>query len=191
MNNPEYVKIKDKLYKINTSYKVGLKCQEIALDDEIDDYERALGIIYLLFGDEGLDDKENRGKLLELGMKYLSCGVEVENEEEPDMDLIQDLKLIKASFKSDYKIDLNVEELCWHDFYMYLNGLTDKCILNRVREIRTMDLNEIKDVKTKERLKKQKKAFMLKKKHKKISGKEMRNVENFYKLTGIERSKYE
>ena len=50
MNNPQYVKVKDKKYKINSDFRVALKCDKVAKDSKIDDTERALAIIYLLFG---------------------------------------------------------------------------------------------------------------------------------------------
>ena len=88
---PEYVKVGDKKYKINTSYKTAIQCNAIAEDDNINDIERALAIIYKLFGEEALEDVENRETLLEKAKKYLSCGVEnVETSNEPkDMDFIE------------------------------------------------------------------------------------------------------
>lgn len=52
MNNPQYVKVDDKLYKINTDFRVALECNNIAEDTTIEDYERALAIIYKLFGEK-------------------------------------------------------------------------------------------------------------------------------------------
>ena len=52
MNNyPEYAEINDKKYKINTDFRVAIECQNIATDESISDYERALAIIYKLFHD--------------------------------------------------------------------------------------------------------------------------------------------
>ena len=58
MNNPEYVNVYDKLYKINTDFRVAIECNNIAQDKSIGDYERALAIIYKLFGEEGLNCKD-------------------------------------------------------------------------------------------------------------------------------------
>ena len=69
MNKPQYVKVDDKLYKINTDFRIALECNRIAEDDTIGDYERSLAVIYKLFGDEGLECR-NQNKLLELGIKY-------------------------------------------------------------------------------------------------------------------------
>ena len=66
ISNPEYVKIDDKKYKINTDFRVALRCNEIAQDDTISDTERALAIIYLLFGDEGYDDKKKSSAIIEI-----------------------------------------------------------------------------------------------------------------------------
>lgn len=52
MNNPQYVKVDDKLYKINTDFRIALECNNIAEDKTIGEYERALAIIYKLFGEE-------------------------------------------------------------------------------------------------------------------------------------------
>ena len=52
LNNPQYVKVDNKLYKINTDFRVALECNRIAEDTSIGEYERALAIIYKLFGEE-------------------------------------------------------------------------------------------------------------------------------------------
>ncbi len=187
MQNPEYVRIKDKKYKINTDFRIALKCNEIAQDTTISDTERGLAIIYLLYGDAGYDDKENRQELLNLAVKYLKCGDdEVEKlNEKPDMDLIQDYRLIEASFRSDYGINLTKENMHWWDFYTCLNGLTDKCVLNRVRDIRTCDLNTIKDSKERNRIKKLQKQFSLKEKEIPLTANQKEAHDKFYELMGI------
>ena len=59
MNYPEYVKIDNKKYKINTDFRVAIECNEIATDENISDFERALAIIYKLFGNDGINDTDN------------------------------------------------------------------------------------------------------------------------------------
>ena len=60
---PKYVLIEDKKYRINTDFRVAIRCNKIALDESIGDFERALAIIYLLFGEKGLKDSKNYEKL--------------------------------------------------------------------------------------------------------------------------------
>ena len=170
MNNPEYVKIGDKKYKINTDFRVAIECNNIAQDDTIGDTERPLAIIYKLFGDEGLDNPQDWEKLLELGIKYLSLGKDtnnVDNDAEIDMDFNEDMDYIEASFMSDYNIDLANTEMHWYKFYNLINGLSNSemgncCVLNRVRNLRTFDLSQIKDSKEREKLAKAKEMVALK-----------------------------
>jgi len=187
-NNPEYAKVGDKKYKINTDFRVALKCQEIAMDSSISDYERPLAIIYLLYGDEGLNNKQDYADLIRIALDYLKCGEEVDesDNEKPDMDFKQDFRLIEASFRSDYGITLSNEKMHWWDFYMYLNGLTDKCVLNKVRELRNYDTSTIKDQKEKNKIKKAQKRFALVK-NDTLTKKEEESVKKFYELTGLKR----
>ena len=190
MNNyPEYVKIGNKRYKINTDFRIAIECQSIATDKNIGDFERALAIIYKLFGDDGIKDAENYDKLLELATKFLSCGKEVKSSnEEPDMDFVQDMDYIEASFMSDYNIDLQSIEMHWWKFYNLINGLSNSemgscCVLNRVRNLRTYDTKDIKDQKTLEKIRKAKEQVALKKNvtKKELTKEQQKNIDDFYK----------
>lgn len=196
MEYPKFVKVDEKKYKINTDFRIAIECNDIALDETIDDFERALAIIYKLFGEEGINDTNNYTKLLELAQKYLSCGKEIKNNtnEEPDMDFTQDMDFIEASFMSDYNIDLANTEMHWWKFYNLMNGLSNSeigncCVLNRVRNLRTYDTKDIKDPKELEKIKKAKESVALKKRKKvvNLTTEQQKNIENFYKMTGIER----
>lgn len=168
MNYPEYVKVGDKKYKINTDFRCAIECNRIATDETINDLERGLAIIYTLFGDEGINTPEDYEKLLELAQKYLLCGKEMDTKsnEEPDMDFIQDYDYIYASFMSDFHINLDNEHLHWWQFMKLMNGLSnselgDCCILNRVRNLRNYDTKDIKDKKTRDKILEAKKMVAL------------------------------
>ena len=192
MRYPTKVKIEDREYEINTDFRVAIECNQIALDDKISDFERALAIIYKLYGEKGLNAKSDLNRLLELGQKYLSCGKEVENKEneEPDMDFVQDMDYIEASFMSDYNIDLSNTEMHWWKFYNLINGLSNSemgscCVLNRVRNLRTYDTSQIKDTKERSKIEKAKQQVALKKKEKPLTDKQKESIERFNKLAGI------
>lgn len=193
MNYPTKVKMEDKEFPINTDFRVAIECDNIAKSDDIGTYEKALAIIYKLFGDKGLDDKENHEKLLELGQKYLLCGKEIKDadkKEDEDMDYIQDMDYIEASFMSDYHIDLSQTEMHWWKFYNLISGLSNSemgncCVLNRIRNLRTYDTSQIKDIKEKTKIEEAKRQVALKKKEKKLSKEQMESVERFNKLAGI------
>lgn len=172
MNNPEFAKVNNKKYKINTDFRVAIKCNEISLDKSINSYEKTLAIIYLLYGEEGLNDSDNYEQLLNLAYKYLNCGVEkAENEEpeEPDMDFVQDQKLIESSFKYDYGYNpYQLKYLHWWDFYNDVCNLSNSefgtcCVLSRVRTLRTYDTSQIKDIDTREKIEKAKERVKLNK----------------------------
>ena len=109
--------------------------------------------------------------MLELGIKYLSLNKDtsnIDNDTEIDMDFNEDMDYIEASFMSDYRIDLTAEKMHWWKFYNLLEGLSNSelgncCVLNRVRNLRTFDLSQIKDNKERERLAKAKEMVSLKK----------------------------
>lgn len=172
MNNPEFAKVNNKKYKINTDFRVAIKCNEISLDNTINSYEKTLAIIYLLYGEEGLNDSDNYEQLLNLAYKYLNCGVEkADNEEpeEPDMDFVQDRKLIESSFKYDYGYNpYQLKYLHWWDFYNDVCNLSNSefgtcCVLSRVRTLRTYDTSQIKDIDTREKIERAKERVKLNK----------------------------
>ena len=192
LNNPEYVKIGEKKYKINTDFRVAIECDQIANDKSIGEYERPLAIIYLLFGEEGLRDLDNHVRLLELAKKYLSCGKDLESvkSENKDMDFKQDMEYIEASFMSDYQIDLTKIKMHWWTFFKLLNGLSNSelgncCILNRIRNLRNYDLKDIKDSKEREKILKAKEQVALKKEEVKLTKEQQKSVDEFYKSIGF------
>ena len=77
INYPQFAQVKEQKYKINTDFRVALKCDEIARCN-VTEEERALAIIYLLFGDKGLEDSQNWNELLSIALKYLSFNKDVE-----------------------------------------------------------------------------------------------------------------
>ncbi len=162
INYPKFAVANGKKYKINADYRVALKCEEVA-KSSVSDEERAMAIIYLLFGNKGLQDSQNWEELLLLGLKFLNCAKEGKSEdEEANMDFKQDWNYIQASFFSDYNIDLSKNKMHWWQFYDLLCGLTEQCILNRIRFIRDFDISQIKDSNEKEKWIKQKEQVALK-----------------------------
>lgn len=160
MSNPEYVKVEDKLYKINTDFRVAIECNNIARNKKINDYERGLAIIYKLFGEDGLDCTKI-DKLIDLALKYISLSSDDKKELKNDFQKNYELDfekcegLIRSSFKFDYQYDpYELEYLHWYDFYNDLTNLSTSefgncCILNRIIGILDTDVSKIKDTKYK------------------------------------------
>jgi len=168
MNCPEYVEVNGRKYKINTDFRVAIKCNEIAEDKDINDLKRGLAVICTLFGKDSINHREDYEKLLELAKKYLLCGKEAEDtqDKEPDMDFVKDMDYIEASFMSDFHIDLENTQMHWWKFMKLMNGLSNSefgncCVLNNIRNLRNLDLNTIQDSKTREQLRKAKEQVSL------------------------------
>ena len=189
--NPEYVEIDGEKYKINTDFRYAIECNRIAEDESIGDFERALAIIYVLFGDKGINTPDNYEKLLKMAKKYLSCGKELESaNEKPDMDFIQDYDYIETSFQSDYGINLEDTEMHWWKFMKLMNGLSNSelgncCILNRVRNLRNFDLKDIKDPRERKKIIEAQKQVALRKNIKKPTKEQRQSVENLLEQLGI------
>lgn len=184
------IQIENTIYTANTDFKIAIRCNQIAQDETIGDYERVLGIICTMFGSKGLDNINHYEKLLNWALNYLSCGEKIEkSEENPDMDYVEDYDYIVASFQSDYNINLDKEEMDWHRFIVLMNGLSNSefgncCVLNRIRNLRNYDTKQIKDNKEKEKIEKAKKQVALKKhkiEKKKFTDEEIKNMEEFIK----------
>lgn len=188
---PEYAEVNGKKYKINTDFRVALKCNEIALDETIGDYERALAVVYTLFGKEALNNIDDIGKLLEIAIKYLKCGEDVEVNEKsnkkPDIDYIQDQKYIQSSFKYDYGYDpYKMDYLHWYEFWNDLNNLSYSefgscCILSRIRQIRNTDASKIKDINERNKVIEAQKQVALKRNKKVATDKQKESARNFYR----------
>ena len=163
------IQIEDTIYEANTDFRIAIRCNEIAQDNTIGDFERALGVICTLFGEKALDNISHYEKLLKWAKKWLSCDREVDDtKEQPDMDFVEDMDYIEASFMSDYGIDLTESEMDWHKFINLMNGLSNSelgncCVLNRIRNLRNFDLSQIKDSKERQKIAKAKEQVALKK----------------------------
>ena len=197
MNNPEYVKVGSELYKINTDFRVALECNKIAEDENIGDYERAMAILYKLFGERGLDCQD-KDKLIELAIKYISLGEEQKSlkmhpEDKFELDFEKCIGLIKSSFKFDYGYDpYEKDYIHWYTFYNDLQNLSSSefgtcCALNRVVSILNMDTSKMKEKEATELRKAQRelREKYCKEKKSKITLQEKESVANLYKQLGL------
>lgn len=149
---PKKIEVNGRIYNINTDYKVALACLKVINDDSITDFERYLAIETLLLGEDVLlvDSLQIRDKI----KYYLQCGNEEEiTEEERDFDYFQDEREIRTSIRQCYGIDLNKEkDIHWWEYNELISGLTNESILNKIRDLRTYDISDIKDEKERKRI---------------------------------------
>jgi hypothetical protein len=137
---PKYIEVNGERFSINTDFRIALECEKISRDNSIGEYEKMCAIVYKLFGERAIQDHSLIFEFFSLAVKYLKCGkeeVKIEDDgKEPSLDFEQDEGYIKASFMSDYRIDLDEANLHFWQFYDLMQGLTESSVLNRVRSIR-------------------------------------------------------
>lgn len=194
MQNPNFVKVNNKKYKLNSDFRVALKCDKISRDKKIDDTERALAIIFLLFGEEGLKASEDWEQLITLATRYLTLDKEdkvpINENKKPDFDYEQDKAYIRTSFIQDYGYNpYEKDYLHWWDFWNDLNGLSNSefgncCILNRVRNLRNYDVSKIKDSKQRTNIIEAQKMVALEKEELTLTQQQKESIERFYKDIG-------
>lgn len=187
------IQIEDTIYEAKTDFRTAIRCGEIAEDATIGNTERTLGLLYTMFGDKGIDNPPHYEKLLKWALNYLSCGEEIQKtNEDPDMDFTEDMDYIEASFMSDYQIDLTEEDMDWHKFIKLINGLSNSelgncCVLNRIRNLRTMDLSTIKDPKQRQKIAEAKERVALKKykKENHLTAEQEASMEKLNEILGL------
>ena len=186
------IQIGDTIYDADVSFRNIIRCNDIAINKSITDLEKQMAMIYIVFGEKGLKSEENYVKLIDWLLDYTLDGKELEKVDKPDMDYTEDMDYIEASFMSDYNIDLDETDMDWHKFNKLINGLSTSnegncCVLNRIRNIRNIDLSKIKDDKERQRIKEIQDKVALKKykKENNLTDEQLKSIEELNKKIGI------
>lgn len=161
MRYPESAEIGGEIYPLNTDFREALRCFNVINDPDISDFERPLAIVYILFGFIPEDDQLE--EFVNMAVKFLQCGQtkEEQNNKPSNMDFEYDERYINASFMSDYHIDLSSVEMHWWQYIELISGLTEHCVLSRIRYLRDYDLSTIKDAKERAKMAESKRAVAL------------------------------
>lgn len=177
---PTKMEANGRIYEINTDYRVALACFKALYDVELSDVERYYAIEGLLLGTNVNEDDSAilKGKI----EKYLSCErkeTDIKTEEERSYDYVQDEVLTKTSIRQCYHINLNeISYMHWYEYNELIEGLTDDCVINKIREIRTTDVGKIDDQKQKDRILELQERYAIKVEHKKTE--EEKEIDEFW-----------
>ena len=187
MDYPTKMEINGKEYDIDTNYKTALACFKAINDSEIKDIERAIAVTTLLLGkDVPLEDTK---EAIEKCGIYLRCGKtkNVENKD-VDVDYFQDESAIRTSIRQCYHENLNEKPYVhWWEYNELIEGLTEDTLLSKIREIRNFDLSKEKDPKARQKIQEAKEFYAIKKEEKPMTEEERKNINEFYKLSGIQK----
>ena len=181
------MEINGKVYDIDTNYKTALACFKAINDNELKDLERTIAVVTLLLGkDVPIEDMK---EAIEKCGVYLRCGKKhnVSNRE-VDVDYFQDESAIRTSIRQCYHINLNTEQdIHWWEYNELIEGLTEETLLSKIREIRNYDLSKEKDPKLRQKIQEAKDFYAIQKEEAPMTDEEKKNIEQFYKLTGIQK----
>lgn len=183
---PTKMEANGRIYPINTDYRIALACFKAINDTEITDLERFYAIETLLLGEKVLTEDEPI--LKEKIEVYLRCGKEENiSEEERDFDYLQDEINVRTSIRQCYNnLDIGkLDYLHWYEYNELISGLTSESLVNKIRDLRNFDINEIKDEKQKNRIIKAQQRVALKDIY--IKSEEEKEIDKFWdKITGGE-----
>lgn len=179
---PTKMEANGRIYPINTDYRIALACFRALDDDEITDLERFYAVETLLLGSDVLEEDEMilKDKII----SYLKCERDDdESDDEIDFDYLQDETRVKISIKQCYNnLDVDkIEYLHWYEYNELIEGLTEDSLIDRVRQIRTLDINQIEDAKKRNKALIIKQRLSLNKKVK-MTREQQRAQEEFFRL---------
>lgn len=123
-------------YKLNTDYRIGIMMTLASSDKRLNDREKTRAIINLLFDGSCPQSIEECMECVEWFLngwshdKHKKSGSSV-----AVMDFNADQGRIYSAFLSQYKIDLNIEDMHFWKFMMLLSNL-EECNFTRVVDIR-------------------------------------------------------
>lgn len=143
-NPPSNVTVDGANYPINTDFRTVLLFLEMWEDEEVPKSYK-LGLMADMFGVNAPSHV----------WEWINEGEKVDVEETVKvLDFKQDEKYIYSAFMQEYNIDLyEIKYLHWYKFKYLLNGLSDKCLLKQIMQIRATNVYKIKDSEERERFK--------------------------------------
>ena len=199
-------------YKLNTDFRIGIMIRNLILDEDIDEKQKILDIIDLLFVDDYPRDEHLLSEIISWFMQLgYNKGVnDLYSDTDDDVDLFGenssdddssdecskksgeipssneqdvvdfefDSARIYTGFLRTYGIDLSVEHIHYWKFMFMLGDLDTDCSHNRVVEIRTTSLKDMKGD--------QRKAYLRLKKLYKIPTKVSEKTRQFLESLGFD-----
>lgn len=150
--------------KINTNFRSFILFELLMQENLKEDYKMAMAL--KLFYEEPIQDVK---KAIEGILWFYSRGKKEQKSEKTDntsynniYSYEHDADLIYSAFLSQYGIDLaTIDYLHWFEFRALFEGLNDENRICQIMGYRSINLNEIKDKKEREKYKKLKRRYAL------------------------------
>ena len=130
---PNTVIIGDAEIKINTDFRICLKCILAFEDDELTDSDKIYVMLKLLYD----DIPDNKDEAITQAVWFLNCGVEPQNNDTNEPRLYsfeKDNRYIYVAMKQSLNVDF--DNLHWWDFVNYFMALDEKSFFSRMLYLR-------------------------------------------------------
>ena len=148
-------------YLIRTSFRIGIQIAQCLDDNNLSDEDRIAVAFNLLYGNGVPSDFERALRGLRW---FMGCGNINESDGKPsdNKEVIFwdfDASRIYSSFMSTYNIDLTTADMHWFKFVSMMGSLRRDCAMSSAITIRTYDLKDLHNAKSKTEMMKLKKEL--------------------------------
>lgn len=140
---PTTVAVSGKTYPINTDYRVGIKFEQLMMDDEITPEEKLLKAKQMYFGNcipPPSSDVETTDRLI----WFYRCGKDEKAKSDKSHERVYDFeyddKWIFAAFKEQYNIDLTNANMHWWTFRALFDALSEDTEFVKIMGYRAMKI---------------------------------------------------
>lgn len=167
----ELPKITPNNYKINTSYKQGIKFELLMQDNELQKEEKVMLALALFYDKKEINQiktPEELQKRINDILWFYKCNKIGQNnkgvnarKEKQIYSYEFDADKIYSAFMQQYNVDLQKTDLHWWQFRSMFESLTDKTQIVEIMGYRAIDLSKIKDKEEKKRYKELKRIYAL------------------------------
>lgn len=167
----ELPKITPNSYKINTSYKQGIKFELLMQDNELQKEEKVMLALALFYDKKEINQmktpEELQKRINDILWFYKCNKIEQNNKgvnarkEKQIYSYEFDADKIYSAFMQQYNVDLQKTDLHWWQFRSMFESLTDKTQIVEIMGYRAIDLSKIKDKEEKKRYKELKRIYVL------------------------------
>lgn len=167
----ELPKITPNNYKINTSYKQGIKFELLMQDNELQKEEKVMLALALFYDKKEINQiktpEELQKRINDILWFYKCNKIEQNNKgvnarkEKQIYSYEFDADKIYSAFMQQYNVDLQKTDLHWWQFRSMFESLTDTTQIVEIMGYRAIDLSKIKDKEEKKRYKELKKIYAL------------------------------
>lgn len=142
---PNSVEIVEKRYIINTDYRVGIRFEQLMLNNEVSADEKLLQAKRLYFGDNPpplIHDEETTNKLIWFYLCGKDGNSKISTENERVYDFEYDSKWIFAAFREQYNIQLDSTiKMHWWTFKALFDALSEETEFVKIMGYRAIKIN--------------------------------------------------